>query len=121
MDFSIAGCVKRDGLFVFTPQKNGNRLFLSKVGRAMWQRGPAHLYRQTRCRLPQIDHQLGSNRLTITLALRGSADHQRQIDVQLSERGSWLGRSAGGEPSRLRVYYSWTPCLEKQKLPTFLT
>lgn len=126
MDFSIAGCVKGDRLFVFTPQKNGNRLFLSKVGRDMWQRGPAHLYRQTRCRLPQIDHQLGSKssrcRLTITLALCGSADHQRQIDVQFSERRGWLWRSTGGgELSRLRVYYSRTPCLEKQKFPTFLT
>lgn len=92
MDFSIAGCVKGDRLFVFTPEKNWNRLFLSKVGRDMWQRGPAHLYRQTCCRLTQIDHQLGSKsfrcRFTITLALCCSADHQWQIDVQFSEQGA---------------------------------
>ena len=62
----------------------------------MWQRGPAHLYRQTRCCLTQIDHQLGSKsfrcRFTITLALRCSADHQRQIDVQsLSEGAGYRG------------------------------
>lgn len=38
MDWSIAGCVKRGRLFAFTPEKNGNRLFLSQVGRGRWQR-----------------------------------------------------------------------------------
>lgn len=99
MDFSIAGCVKGDRLFVFPLKKNWNRLFLSKVGRDLWQRGPAHLYRQVCCRLPQIDHQLGSNsfrcRFTMTLAVGCSADRLRQIDVQFSERRSWLHTTWG--------------------------
>lgn len=99
MDFSIAGCVKGDRLFVFPLEKNWNRLFLSKVGRDLWQRGPAHLYRQVCCRLPQIDHQLGSNsfrcRFTMTLAVGCSADRPRQIDVQFSERRSWLHTTWG--------------------------
>lgn len=104
MDFSIAGCVKGDRLFVFTLEKNCNRPFLSEVGRDMWQRGPAHLYRQTCCRPPQIDHQLGSNslhcRFTIILALCGSVTISDRLMCS-SERRRWLQR---------RTWRSWAGC-----------